>query len=168
MIPNKNPQNLHTPKYIHFSENPKNSKIQNLEPKKWPEPIYVWKYQSTTPPPFVKYKCSLYFHSTYTWLNLIYYSIIFLFTDTCNNDVLSRPQTVIYWVFKQAGLKTVSYRNLPQAGLNRVALQIFNCDIDAWLNKLQEHHPYTKGLGPLNKLAQSSSMREWGEGLVNI
>ena len=45
---------------------------------------------------------------------------IFLFTDTCNNDVLSRPQSVINWVFKQAGLNTVSYRkgwNLPQAGL---------------------------------------------------
>ena len=40
------------------------------------------------PPPFIKYKCSLYFGSTYTWLNLIYYSIIFLFTD--NNDVVSQ------------------------------------------------------------------------------
>ena len=42
----------------------------------------------TPPPPFIKYKCSLYFGSTYTWLNLIYYSIIFLFTD--NNDVVSQ------------------------------------------------------------------------------
>ena len=38
--------------------------------------------------PFIKYKCSLYFGSTYSLLNLIYYSIIFLFTD--NNDVLSQ------------------------------------------------------------------------------
>ena len=61
-----------------------------------------------------------------------------------------RSQTVIVWVFKQAGPNTVSYRkgwNLPQAGLKLVAPQIFNCDIDAWLNKLQEHHPYAKGLG---------------------
>ena len=48
--------------------------------------MYVWKYQS--PPPFIKYNCSLYFGSTYTWLNLIYYSLIFLFTDY--NDVVSQ------------------------------------------------------------------------------
>ena len=32
MTPKKYPQNLHTPKIIHFSENPKNIEIQNLEP----------------------------------------------------------------------------------------------------------------------------------------
>ena len=53
---------LHTPINIHFSEPlppPKKKKknkywIQNFEPKKWPKPTYVWKYQSTylpTPPP---------------------------------------------------------------------------------------------------------------------
>ena len=31
--PKKYPQNLHTPKNIHFSENPKNIEIQNFEPK---------------------------------------------------------------------------------------------------------------------------------------
>ena len=80
-----------------------------------------------------------------------------------------RPQTVIFWFFKQAGPNTISYRkgwNLPQAGLNLVAPQIFNCDIDALLNKLQEHRPYAKGLGSLNKLARSSSMSE-GRGRVN-
>ena len=36
-----------------FPENPtKKVEIQNFEPKKWPEPKYVWKYQSTPPPPF--------------------------------------------------------------------------------------------------------------------
>ena len=52
--------------------------------------MYVWKYQITHP--FIKYKCSLYFGSTYTWLNLIYSSIIFLFTD--NNDV----QVLLLWM----------------------------------------------------------------------
>ena len=77
-----------------------------------------------------------------------------------------RPQTVIVWVFKQAGPNTVSYRkgwSLQQAGVNLVAPQILNRYSDACLNKLQEHHPYAKGLGSLNKLARSSSM---GEGLL--
>ena len=42
MTPKKYPQNLHTRKNIYFSENPKNIEIQNFEPKKWPEPTYVW------------------------------------------------------------------------------------------------------------------------------
>ena len=45
-----------------------------------------------------------------------------------------RPQTSIFGVFKKAGPNTVSYRkdwNLPQAGLNLLAPQILNCDIDA-------------------------------------
>ena len=42
-------------------------------------------YEDIRVSPFIKYKCSLYFGSTYTWLNLFYNSIIFLFTD--NNDV---------------------------------------------------------------------------------
>ena len=33
-----------------FLKIPKNNEIQNFEPKKWPEPTYVWKYQSTPPP----------------------------------------------------------------------------------------------------------------------
>ena len=77
-------------------------------------------------------------------------------------------QTVIFWVFKQAGPNTVSYRkgwNLPQTGLNLVAPQIFNCDIDACLNKLQEHYSHATGFESLNKLARSSSMSEGGGGL---
>ena len=59
------------------------------------------------PPPFIKYKCSLYFGSTYTWLNLIYYRIIFLFTD--KNDVVSQTANCDFFgVFKQAGPNTVS------------------------------------------------------------
>ena len=53
------------------------------------------------PPPFIKYKCSLYFGSTFTWLNLIYYSIIFLFTD--NNDVVSQTANC-FFSGVQAGL----------------------------------------------------------------
>ena len=55
MTPQKYPQNLHTPKNIHFSEPPppqkkkkkkkKILKFKILNPKKWPEPTYVWKYQ---------------------------------------------------------------------------------------------------------------------------
>ena len=44
------------------------------------------------PLPFIKYNCSLYFGSTYTWLNLIYFSMIFLFTE--NNDV----QVLLLWM----------------------------------------------------------------------
>ena len=29
----------------------KDNEIQNFEPKNYPEPTYVWKYQSTRPPP---------------------------------------------------------------------------------------------------------------------
>ena len=83
----------------------------------------------TPPPPFFKYKCSLYFSSTYTWLNLIYYSIIFLFTD--NNDVVSQTANCDFLGFS-SGLVRIPSRNLPQAGLNLIAPQIFNqCDIDA-------------------------------------
>ena len=32
-----------------FLKTPKNIEIQNFEPKKWTEPTYVWKYQSTPP-----------------------------------------------------------------------------------------------------------------------
>ena len=36
------------PKNINFSENPqKILKFRLLNPKKWAEPTYVWKYQST-------------------------------------------------------------------------------------------------------------------------
>ena len=67
---------------------------------------------------------------------------------------------MIFWAFKQAGPNTVSYRegwNLPQAGLNLLALVIL---------MQQEHHPYAKGLGSLNKLAGSLSMSEGGGLLI--
>ena len=44
------PKNIHKifiPRNIYFSENPQNIEIQNFEPKKWPEPTYVWIYQCT-------------------------------------------------------------------------------------------------------------------------
>ena len=55
MTPKKYPQNLHTPKIINFSENPKNIEIQNFEPKNmtrayecmkiskypWDPPVYI-------------------------------------------------------------------------------------------------------------------------------
>ena len=59
-------------------------------------------------------------------------SIIFLFTDS--TDVVSQTANCDFLVFKQAGPNTVTFRkgwNLPQTGLNLVAPQIFNCDIDA-------------------------------------
>ena len=34
MTPKKYPQNVHTPKNIHFSETPKNIEIQKFDPKK--------------------------------------------------------------------------------------------------------------------------------------
>ena len=38
------------PKNIHFSENPKKVlKFRILNPKKWADPTYMWKYQSTPP-----------------------------------------------------------------------------------------------------------------------
>ena len=40
-------------KNIHFSENPKNIEIENLNPNKWPEPTFVWKIRVPTPPPWV-------------------------------------------------------------------------------------------------------------------
>ena len=71
--------------------------------------------------------------------------MVFYLSQTVNCD---------FSEFKQAGPNTVSYRkgwNLPQAGLNLVALVIL---------MQQEHQPYAKGLGSLNKLARSSSMSE--------
>ena len=48
----KYPQNLHTPKNIHFFwKTPKILKFKILNPKKWPELMYEWKYQESTPPP---------------------------------------------------------------------------------------------------------------------
>ena len=50
--PKNYPENLHTPKkYSFLSKTQKNIEIQNFEPKKWAETTYVWKYQSTPPPP---------------------------------------------------------------------------------------------------------------------
>ena len=46
------------PKNIHFSENPqKILKFRILNPKKWAEPTYVWKYQSTPPPGVSRLLC---------------------------------------------------------------------------------------------------------------
>ena len=62
-------------------------------------------------------------------MNLIYYSIIFLFTD--NNDVVSQTANCDF-LGCSSRLDRIPSRNLPQAGLNLEAPQIFNqCDIDA-------------------------------------
>ena len=53
------PQNIHKmfipQKILFFLKTPKNIEIQKFDPKKWSEPTYVWKYQSTPlgsgPPP---------------------------------------------------------------------------------------------------------------------
>ena len=48
--PKKYPQNLHTPKKYSFFWKPKKIlKFRILNPKKWAEPTYVGKYQSTPP-----------------------------------------------------------------------------------------------------------------------
>ena len=50
------PKNIHIiiklPKYSFFYPPPPKIfiEIQEFEPQKWPEPMYVWKYQSTPPP----------------------------------------------------------------------------------------------------------------------
>ena len=62
---------------------------------------YVYIEISEYPPPLL-----LYFVSTYTWLHLIYYSIIFLFTDI--SDGLLLTANCDFLVFKQAGPNTVS------------------------------------------------------------
>ena len=50
MTPKKYPQNLHTPRNIHFSENPQNIEIQNFEPPKMTR-AYVCMKISEYPPP---------------------------------------------------------------------------------------------------------------------
>ena len=51
MTPKKYPQNFHTPKkYLFFWKPKKISKFRILNPKKWIEPTYVYKDQSTPPP----------------------------------------------------------------------------------------------------------------------
>ena len=46
----KNPhKNFSSPKIFIYLKTIKNIEIQNFEPKEWPEPTYVWKYQSTPP-----------------------------------------------------------------------------------------------------------------------
>ena len=60
MTPKKYPQNLHTQKIIIFSENPKNIEFKILNPKKWPEPMDVWKYQSTPLEPVYPPCCGSY------------------------------------------------------------------------------------------------------------
>ena len=49
MTPKTYPQNLHTPKYINFSENPQNIEIQNFEPQKMTQ-AYVCMKLSEYPP----------------------------------------------------------------------------------------------------------------------
>ena len=52
MTPKKNIHKTFIPKkYLFFWKPEKILKFKILNPKKWPEPRYVWKYQSTPPPP---------------------------------------------------------------------------------------------------------------------
>ena len=76
-----------------------------------------------------------------------------------------RPQTVIFRVFKQAGLNTISYRKgwkLPQAGLNLLDPQKLNCDINALSNKLQES--ICKRVGIFEQAVPKLIISEWGGG----
>ena len=47
--PKRYPQNLHTPKNFHFSENPQRYWNSKFWTPKWCEPTYEWKYYSTPP-----------------------------------------------------------------------------------------------------------------------
>ena len=49
--PKKYPQNLHAPKNIHFSESPKKTDIQNVEPKKMTRAYVCMKLSEYPPPP---------------------------------------------------------------------------------------------------------------------
>ena len=49
--PKKYPQNLHTPKNIHFSEAPKTTEIQNFEPQKLARAYLCMKIPEPPPPP---------------------------------------------------------------------------------------------------------------------
>ena len=51
MTPKKYPQNLHTPKNIHFSENPKNIEIQIFEPPKSDPSLRMYETIRAPPPP---------------------------------------------------------------------------------------------------------------------
>ena len=51
MTPKKYPQNLLTPKNIHFSENRKNNEIQNFEPPKNDSSLRVCENIRVPPPP---------------------------------------------------------------------------------------------------------------------
>ena len=48
----KYPQSLHTPKHIHFSENPKNIEFQNFEPPKNDPSLRTYMYENIRVPPF--------------------------------------------------------------------------------------------------------------------
>ena len=84
-------------------------------------------YKNIRVTPFIKYKCSFYFGSTYTLLNLIYYSLIFLFTE--NNGVLSQTANCDFLAFKQASPNTVLYRKGWNSEPRRTAN--INCNIEA-------------------------------------
>ena len=49
-LPPQKKKNIHKifipPKYYFFLKTPQNIEIQTFDPQKWPEPTYVWKYQS--------------------------------------------------------------------------------------------------------------------------
>ena len=51
MTPQKYPQNLHTPKNIHFSDSPKNIEIQNFEPQKNDPSLCLYEIIRVPPPP---------------------------------------------------------------------------------------------------------------------
>ena len=152
------------PKYSFFWTPPqKKSEIQNCwTPKKWPEPMSVWKYQSTPPPPFIKYKCSLYFCSTYTfgWI-LSNYRIIFLFTD--NNHVLSQTANCDFWVFKQAA--RIPSRTEKVGTCHRHRKYLIVILMHDWTSCRNTTY-MQKGWGSLNKLARSASMSEGGRLLI--
>ena len=65
------PQKLSTkspyPKNIYFSENPKNIEIQNFEPKKWPEPTYVWNIRVPSPLLWVSNRSPKYLRALSEW-----------------------------------------------------------------------------------------------------
>ena len=51
MTPQKYPQNLHTPKKIYFSENPKHIKIESFEPQKNDPSLRMYEIIRVPPPP---------------------------------------------------------------------------------------------------------------------
>ena len=63
----KNPQNLHTPKNIHFSENPQNIEILNFEPPKNDPSLRIYENIRVPPPPWELTVCP--FFNNFTYIN---------------------------------------------------------------------------------------------------